>query len=864
MRKFVVLFIVLTMYLSNSVFAQQRQEFFFDNGVKASFVTDDGKLAGVEDARGKLIIPKIYGKVSQFGNIICCYGRQGAKHSYDATIYDFKGNEVIPESAGYANWKFVKRNGVLYGYVDYKVVIDENGKFLYKYKKLKDAKGFPYLINEIADTIVIGPGLYSDFEIHDYITTSIGSRKGICDFDGTEIIPATQYSKVETDNDGFMVYNGTSGYLDGRGKVIIPTGKYNYVYSLPNGVFEVQIDGKAGIIDSIGNVKFMSKYQVLNPQKDEKGDWFYVSYLGNAQGKMSVDGKVIQEPITNELTKEKDEKGFKYVEVLGKNGMLGVKDATGKLIIPIEYYSIWYEPEIAMFHVKKRNGLCGIIDQHGKVIIPCEKFDAIYSVKHIEGRTHQLDYYKVKYNGKEGIVDITGKEVIPPMYDEIQAFRDKYRAKLDFMEGLIDASNKIIIPFDYTKIGLSFIDSNIVVELYGKKGLCSKDGSIIVPPRYTSVKRIDTPQTDGRYKTAYRVTDGETSGLYTSDGMMIFPTGLFKNVTLCSGLSERRVSADWYISAYNNNDDRHYCYDLDGVLICDFLPSETSTLSMNTLMTDYVQSNNFEKWFDEGVKEFKKKNYKKAIEYYNKSLEYRKDGNAYYNIAVSYYNMGKYKDAIPVLQTCISVSNVQTTKDDASNLIIECRECIQQRKSQRAAMWLGIFSTALNVAATVVQHNQSVSYYNKNLKNRPSIGGQFVRNTSIDLLLDPRSFAMQMEQQNRAEYLQMTNGGTTMTYEQWFTNVKGPALQAVYGTGSSSSSSSFSSSSTSSSSNYSSSSSSVSNGSMCSHCVGLGDCKTCSGRGYYYNSFDISKTVLCPNCDNHNGRCAFCHGTGRR
>lgn len=56
-----------------------------------------------------------------------------------------------------------------------------------------------------------------------------------------------------------------------------------------------------------------------------------------------------------------------------------------------------------------------------------------------------------------------------------------------------------------------------------------------------------------------------------------------------------------------------------------------------------------------------------------------------------------------------------------------------------------------------------------------------------------------------------------------------------------------------------------SRGSVCTHCRGTGDCKTCEGKGFYYNPYDWSKKLLCPNCEsNHNGKCAFCHGSGRR
>lgn len=138
--------------------------------------------------------------------------------------------------------------------------------------------------------------------------------------------------------------------------------------------------------------------------------------------------------------------------------------------------------------------------------------------------------------------------------------------------------------------------------------------------------------------------------------------------------------------------------------------------------------------------------------------------------------------------------------------------------------------------------------------------GGFVRNTSMDYLLDPRYAMQQVLNQEQQEYQAAKQYRPNLTLEQFRTE-KGQAYQMMKNSGGSSSSSS-SSSMSSSSSSGSSGSSSTSSGKMCRLCAGTGNCKTCSGRGYYYNPLDLSKTVLCPNCHNHNGKCSSCSGTG--
>lgn len=138
--------------------------------------------------------------------------------------------------------------------------------------------------------------------------------------------------------------------------------------------------------------------------------------------------------------------------------------------------------------------------------------------------------------------------------------------------------------------------------------------------------------------------------------------------------------------------------------------------------------------------------------------------------------------------------------------------------------------------------------------------GGFVRDTSHDYLLDPRYALQQVLNQEQQEYQAAKQYRPNLTLEQ-FRIEKGQAIQMMNNGGSSSSTSSSSSSSR--SSNYSSNSNN-SSGRMCQLCAGTGRCKTCEGKGYYYNPLNLSQTVLCPNCHNHNGKCSSCGGTGKK
>lgn len=75
----------------------------------------------------------------------------------------------------------------------------------------------------------------------------------------------------------------------------------------------------------------------------------------------------------------------------------------------------------------------------------------------------------------------------------------------------------------------------------------------------------------------------------------------------------------------------------------------------------------------------------------------------------------------------------------------------------------------------------------------------------------------------------------------------------------------YSNSSSSTSSSSSSSSSSTSSKSRygykdCTHCMGNGKCSSCNGTGFQ----DHMRSTLCGVCSNHNGKCIWCSGSGKR
>lgn len=146
-------------------------------------------------------------------------------------------------------------------------------------------------------------------------------------------------------------------------------------------------------------------------------------------------------------------------------------------------------------------------------------------------------------------------------------------------------------------------------------------------------------------------------------------------------------------------------------------------------------------------------------------------GELYYLKGIAEYELGEYKKSIKDLSKAKEFSDV--TKD----MRAEINEYLQSAREQRSIQlqerqnrWASIVNAALQVASATFQYGY--------MQNNNFTG--FQRDKSMDFLLDPRYAIMQVQQQNYNEYLQMTNGGQTMTYDEWFQNVKGPALAEEY------------------------------------------------------------------------------------
>ncbi|MGF6594629.1 WG repeat-containing protein [Pseudomonas sp. 2835] len=160
----------------------------------------------------------------------------------------------------------------------------------------------------------------------------------------------------------------------------------------------------------------------------------------------------------------------------------------------------------------KENGLYGIKDASGKVIVPPS----------IELQpTYHEGMAAVRINNKWGYMDRKGQLVIPTLYKRPGPFSDGLAGVcLTYSEcGYIDTRGRTVVPFDYDWVE-SFSDDQdglAVVAKNNRYGMINRKGEQIIPLRFNSRPLID--------KGLVLLNDGDSdkSGLMNTAGKVVLP-----------------------------------------------------------------------------------------------------------------------------------------------------------------------------------------------------------------------------------------------------------------------------------------------------------------------------------------------------
>jgi hypothetical protein len=249
------------------------------------------------------------------------------------------------------------------------------------------------------------------------------------------------------------------------------------------------------------------------------GDDPFIPY-NNEVGFIDTTGRVVIKPLYNNCSAFRD--GYALVLIAGKtyqDNRYGLIDKKGKEVVPIKYLGL-KKCENGLF-VAITDGKMGFVNNHNRVIVPFGKYMSYATpppprfmgeyddVGHTNFRWDELYVRKIlfrKYIGvrtaqKWAVIDSTGKEIIPPKFDEIGLFvNNLVVAKIDGKFGVSDTTGQMIIPAIYDGINLTGKNYAFVYK-GGKTGVLDLENKLIIPIEFSGV----SPFGDGF--TAYNNND---------------------------------------------------------------------------------------------------------------------------------------------------------------------------------------------------------------------------------------------------------------------------------------------------------------------------------------------------------------------
>jgi hypothetical protein len=186
-------------------------------------------------------------------------------------------------------------------------------------------------------------------------------------------------------------------------------------------------NGKYGIIDTAKNIIITYQFDEIKKLISDniKGNEFFRTKLNGKYGIIDKFGKQIILPQYDEIKLRSQAADWIETKLNGKYGFAGFykseiakKYEAIKEIFAPKYDSTFYsagESAPSGFIKVKLNNKWGLVDEKNGKEITGMKYDQVSDFYFYQG----LDWTEIQLNNKYGLIDKTGKEIIPCKYDKV-------------------------------------------------------------------------------------------------------------------------------------------------------------------------------------------------------------------------------------------------------------------------------------------------------------------------------------------------------------------------------------------------------------------------------------------------------------
>lgn len=188
-----------------------------------------------------------------------------------------------------------------------------------------------------------------------------------------------------------------------------------------------------------------------------------------------------------------------------ENGKWGVIDTKQNIIIKPTYDEMIIVPNnskpifVCTINANYETGTfeTKVLNENGKELYTnYDKVEVLYNNDKQNNLWYEADILKVQKQGKYGLIDLTGKELVTPIYDEIKSLigiKNIVITIKDGKKGIINNIGATIAPNEYEEVsalGEKYENGFIVKTKEGKYGVISSNGQKVLDAKYDEIKNI--------------------------------------------------------------------------------------------------------------------------------------------------------------------------------------------------------------------------------------------------------------------------------------------------------------------------------------------------------------------------------------
>jgi len=315
--------------------------------------------------------------------------------------------------------------------------------------------------------------------------------------------------------------NGRHGYIDASGRIVIPP-QFDDAWSFSEGLAPVLVGDKWGFIDETGTIVIAPQFFEVMPFREG------VALVGAF---------------------------FQPGPINARVGNYGYINKTGRFVIPPQF-GVAFGFSNGLARIQTEDYKDGYIDKSGRVA---------FWEKRSEDFSDALALFKTNSNmpgSKTGYLDVTGHEVIAPIFDWGESFSEGLACvSRNKKTGFIDTKGHVAIPFRFDRCR-SFSEGFAAVMIDDKWGYIDKFGELVIEARFADAEEFsdgvavvrvltesDVPRDEQRDKRGDNIVSAMPGkfGVVDRTGKIILPPRFVQLGKFSKGLAWVNLGNDYIV-----------------------------------------------------------------------------------------------------------------------------------------------------------------------------------------------------------------------------------------------------------------------------------------------------------------------------